>query len=194
MNQKLFRPDRRVANPSALRIWLSLTIVCLLLIGTAVAIWLYLPSFQISVPVPPIVTPSISTISTIPTPTPIISTTFEVFAAKGWQDSGIHVNVGDRLEVIYTKGLWTEKSGSDNYTGPEGGKPSRDYPCNPLPHSETGYNALIGKIWFGKPFMVGDHFVGTSLISGTLYLRMNDCDEWLIDNEGSVYVTIQISR
>ena len=191
MDQNSHQPDRLKTNTSSLRTWLLIAIAFLLLIGTAIAVWLYLSSFQ--VPVQPLLIATQS-IPTFPIPTPIISTTFEVFAAKGWQDTGVIVNSGDRLEMIYVKGLWTGKSGSNNYTGPEGGKPSRDNPCNPLPQSETGYNALIGKIWYGKPFMVGDHFIGTSLISGTLYLRMNDCDEWLEDNRGSVHVTIQISH
>jgi hypothetical protein len=127
-----------------------------------------------------------------PTSTPNYFTTFEVLAAKGWQDTGVQVNAGDILEISYVSGLWTGKIGLNDYSGPEGGHPSQDYLCNPMSHKETGFNALIGIIWTGKPFMVGRHFTGTADISGGLYLRMNDCDEWLEDNEGSVVVTIQI--
>ena len=188
MNPNLPQPDPLEIGSSSPRTWWVILIVFLLLIGLALAIWLYLPQFQVYEPFLPIAT------QFTPTPTPYITETFEVIAAKGWQDTGVQVNSGDRLEMIYIEGLWTGKTENNNYTGPEGGKPSQDYPCSPISHKETGYNALIGKIWYGKPFMVGRHFIGTALISGTLYLRMNDCDEWLADNEGSVYVTIQISR
>jgi len=129
-----------------------------------------------------------------PTSAPYLLTTFKVLAAKGWQDTGVQVNAGDILEISYVSGLWTGKIGLNDYSDPEGGHPSQDYFCNSMSHEETGFNALIGKIRYGKPFLVGRHFLGTANISGTLYLRMNDCDEWLEDNEGSVVVTIQISQ
>lgn len=160
----------------------------LLLIGVAIVIWFYLPQPEYSMLISPTAT------QLPPTNTPYSSVPFEVFAAKGWQDTGVYVNSGDQVEIIYVKGLWTGKSGLKNYTGPAGGKPSRGNPCNPMSHIETGYNALIGKIWYGKPFLVGQHFTGKALISGTLFLRMNDCDQWLDDNDGSVHVLIQISR
>ncbi len=173
---------------SILRRWLLISIVFLLWIGVALIIWFYFPQLADSILIPPTAT------QLLPTSTPYSSVPFEVFAAKGWQDTGVFVNSGDQVEIIYVKGLWTEKKGINYYTGPAGGKSSQDNPCNPMSHKETGYNALIGKIWYGKPFLVGQYFTGKALISGTLYLRMNDCDQWLADNDGSVHLLIQISR
>ena len=187
----MLQPKRnRNARLSTPITWLLVLLLILVIVGVIIGVKYLLPGLEAQQPKPqntPSPSPS-------PTSTPYFLATFEVLAAKGWQDTGVQVNSGDRLEMIYVEGLWTGKTENNNYTGPEGGKPSQDYPCSPISHKETGYNALIGKIWYGKPFMVGRHFIGTALISGTLYLRMNDCDEWLADNEGSVYVTIQISR
>lgn len=178
----------RYGGFSSPRTWLLISILFLLLIGAAIVIWFFLPLPQYFTLIPPTAT------QIPPTQTPYTSVPFEVFAAKGWQDTGVYVNSGDQLEIIYVVGLWTGKSGLNIYTGPAGGKPSQDNPCYSMSHQETGYNALIGKIWYGKPFFVGQHFTGKALISGTLYLRMNDCDQWLADNVGSVHVIIQISR
>ncbi|MFH1908031.1 MAG: hypothetical protein ABIL11_11745, partial [Chloroflexota bacterium] len=153
---------------SILRRWLLISIVFLLWIGVALIIWFYFPQLADSILIPPTATQlSPTATQLLPTSTPYSSVPFEVFAAKGWQDTGVYVNSGDQVEIIYVKGLWTGKSGLKNYTGPAGGKPSQDNPCYPMSHNETGYNALIGKIWYGNPFLVGQHFTGKTLIAGT---------------------------
>ena len=186
----MLRPDRnRNARLSAPIPWLLILLLLLLIAGVIIGVKYLLPSLKAQQTPQNTPSPSASQTST-----PYSIATVEVFAAKGWQDTGVYVNSGDQVEIIYVKGLWTGKSGLNNYTGPAGGKPSRDNPCFPMSQNETGYNALIGKIWYGKPFLVGQHFTGKALISGTLYLRLNDCDQWLADNDGSVHVLIQISR
>jgi len=189
-DKQMLQPNRnkntRLSTPIT---WLLVLLLLLVIAGVIIGVYYLVPSLeaQQTPQTTPFPSPS-------PTSTPYLVATFEVLAAKGWQDTGVYVNSDDQVEIIYVKGLWTGKSGLKNYTGPAGGKPSQDNPCNPMSHQETGYNALIGKIWYGKPFLVGQHFTGKALISGTIYLRMNDCDQWLADNVGSVHVLIQISR
>jgi hypothetical protein len=172
--------------------WLLVAVILLLAMGAVAAVYFFLPGLESRQPTPQ------STASPTPLPsptaTPYAFVTVEVAAAAGWQSTGLQVNLGDKLEITYVSGLWTGKTGNAFLTGPEGGHPSQDYICNPMSHKETGFNALIGKIWYGEPFKVGRHFAGTADVAGTLYLRMNDCDKWLVDNEGSVVVTIQVGR
>ncbi len=187
----MLQPNRnRYARLSTPIMLLLVLLLILVIAGVIIGVKYLLPGLEAQQPTPqntPSPSPS-------PTATPYLLATFDVLAAKGWQNTGVQISAGDRLEITYVSGLWTGKTGNNTYTGPEGGHPSQDYLCNPMSHAETGFNALIGKIWYGKPFMVGHYFLGTADISGTLYLRMNDCDEWLDDNEGSVIVTIQIWR
>jgi len=192
-DKQMLQPNRnkntRLSTPIT---WLLVFLLILVIAGIIIGVKYLLPSLEAQQPTPQN-TPSPSP-SPSPTSTPYFLASFEVLANKGWQTTGVQVNAGDQLEITYVSGIWTGKTGNNIFTGPEGGHPSQDYFCSSMSHKETGYNALIGKIWYGKPFMVGKHFVGTADISGTLYLRMNDCDVWLEDNEGSVVVTIQISQ
>ena len=187
----MLQPNRnRNTRLSAPITWLLILLLLLVIAGVIIGVKFLLPGIEAQQPIPQN-TPSPSH---SPTSTPYSIATFDVSAVKGWQNTGVQVNAGDRLEITYVSGIWTGKTGNNIFSGPEGGHTSQDYFCNPMSHKETGFNALIGKIWYGKPFMVGQHFAGTVHISGTLYLRMNDCDEWLADNEGSVIVTIQVRK
>jgi len=185
----MLQPDRsknrRLSTPIS---WLLILLLLLVIAGAVIGVIFLVPEIEAQQPTPQIM-PSPS-----PTSIPYLLTTFEVLAAKGWQNTGVQVSAGDSLEITYISGIWSGKTGNNLFTGPEGGHPSRDYFCSPISHEETGFNALIGKIWYGKPFLVGRHFTGTADISGTLYLRMNDCDVWLEDNEGSVIVTIHVRK
>ncbi|MFN8494588.1 MAG: hypothetical protein U0350_43705 [Caldilineaceae bacterium] len=44
------------------------------------------------------------------------------------------------------------------------------------------------------PIKVGKYFSGVVTTEGILYLRMNDCDQGLSDNVGSVNILIKISH
>ncbi len=127
-------------------------------------------------------------------PAPAV-TNFEVFAVLPWQNAGVQVHNGDFLQIDYLSGEWTGQtpyccSGPDNAPGPA----EQDYACMPMPQSVIGQAALIGRIGDGPPFKVGKQFIGTVSAEGPLYLRMNDCDEWLTDNQGSVVVSVQLTR
>lgn len=55
-------------------------------------------------------------------------------------------------------------------------------------------SSLIGKIGNGQPFKVGYQYIGSPADTGTLYLRMNDCDKLLFDNAGSITVRISVRQ
>ena len=134
-------------------------------------------------------TPTLTPTNTA-TPTPT-SKMVEVIARLPWQDSGITVQAGDFIHIVYTSGQWRGQN-VGGYTGPENPPGiEQDYSCMPMTQSIIGKNALIGRIGNNTPFKVGLQFTGTVLSEGVLYLRMNDCDTWLSDNDGSVFVSIQ---
>jgi hypothetical protein len=130
--------------------------------------------------------------SATPPPPPF---TFEVFANQPWQETGAYVRVNDFLQIDYTGGQWTSQAGQD-YTGPANAPlpRERDYGCAPMANSMVGRHALVGKIGDSGPFKVGGQFIGTVTDEGPLFLQMNDCNEYRADNDGSVTVSIRVSR
>jgi hypothetical protein len=131
-----------------------------------------------------------------PSPTPPLPPfPFVVYADRPWQDTGAYIREGDLLQIDYTAGQWTSKTGQD-YTGPDNAPlpAERDYACAPLPASMVGRHALIARIGDGSPFKVGAQFVGAASDEGPLFLQMNDCDERRVDNDGAITVIIHVRR
>ncbi|MBI4675657.1 MAG: hypothetical protein HY741_28775 [Chloroflexi bacterium] len=116
--------------------------------------------------------------------------TVGVFATQGWQDSGIVLASGEQFRIEYVSGRWTETKGELAFHGPEGS----DYICSfatccePLPDQPKG--ALIGALG-AKVFLIRRSGSFTSGGTGVLLLRMNDCDDALGDNAGSIVVRIE---
>jgi hypothetical protein len=135
---------------------------------------------------------SVVSTNTIPSDASKANQSFEVsvYANRGWQNSGISVNVGDNIEITYLSGEWTSEISSGGYFGPYTNKAPYVAACRPFPEWDA---ALIGK--FGsssEPFIVGYSYSTIAKVAGDLYLRMNDCDEWLQDNDG--FLIIQIDK
>lgn len=115
---------------------------------------------------------------------------FNVYANKGWQDTGIIINQGDNVEIKYLSGKWTSEDSTGVYFGPSTNKAENSASCRPIPDWDA---ALIGKIGMSSsPFIIGYSYSKVSSNTGNLYLRMNDCDDWLGDNDG--YLQIQILK
>jgi hypothetical protein len=132
----------------------------------------------------------ISTQTVNPIDTQLSTASFMVSSLVGWQDTGMHVSRGDRLEISVISGTWTGEIGHAPITNGEGdlgyicGSPS----CvEPLPTAPTG--ALIGQIG-DMIFLIGKGNIIISEDEGNLLLRMNDGDSGLHDNEGSLQVEI----
>ncbi len=116
---------------------------------------------------------------------------FEVHSELGWQNTRLYVQKGEVVKLEYNSGQW---KGSSNGALRD---PSKIIPsnrstahCYPVPENEAGAGALIAKIGDeGKPV---DAFKNSLVGEGYLYLRINDCDEWLSDNTGIVNVGINV--
>jgi len=130
-----------------------------------------------------------------PTLTPLtwtIETSFIVQANQPWQSTGVEINKNDFLEIVYVSGEWTGRSSSPGLSGPDfGPSPENTNECYPIRGEGS---SLIGRIGDGQPFKVGYQYIGNPTNTGTLYLRMNDCDGWLFDNAGSITVIIRVRR
>lgn len=144
------------------------------------------PTIQPSQPVPPPLSPTLTPL------TWAIETSFIVQANQPWQSTGVEINRGDFLEIVYVSGEWTGRSSSPGFSGPDfGSSPENTDECYPIRGEGS---SLIGKIGNGQPFKVGYQYFGNPTDTGILYLRMNDCDKLLFDNAGSITVRIRIRR
>jgi hypothetical protein len=130
-----------------------------------------------------------------PTLTPLtwaIETSFIVQANQPWQSTGVEINKGDFIEIVYVSGEWTGRSSAPGLSGPDfGSSPENTDECYPIRGEGS---SLIGKIGNGQPFKVGYQYIGSPADTGTLYLRMNDCDKLLFDNAGSITVRIRVRQ
>ena len=122
--------------------------------------------------------------------------TTQVDATLPWQATGISFSANDSIEIEVTSGLWTHWLGTEPYNNGSG----ESYICTdflpgnecaePLPNAPKG--ALIGQIG-SHIFLIGS---GNSIVaqqSGELHLRINDGDDGLFDNDGTLTVETTIS-
>ena len=118
-------------------------------------------------------------------PLPLDATFFNVQADQGWQDTDLQVIVGHQFQVAYVSGYIVDQDAVV-----EDGN-GRNYVCGhasccePLPAARRG--GLIGKLG-SQTFFIGNGGVFTAPVDGHLLLRINDCDEGLYDNSGSLKV------
>jgi hypothetical protein len=124
-------------------------------------------------------------------------TTKTINARKGWQDTGIRVKPGTKINITVIDGKWTHWSGTQPFNPGVGGgytcgKAMNPEDCvEPLPEYSTG--GLIGKVG-DQVFGVGMGISYETNESGTLKLRINDADVGLYDNDGELKVEIQIEK
>jgi len=115
-----------------------------------------------------------------------------VQANQPWQSTGVEINKGDFIEIVYVSGEWTGRSSAPGLSGPDfGSSPENTDECYPIRGEGS---SLIGKIGNGQPFKVGYQYIGSPADTETLYLRMNDCDKLLFDNAGSITVRIRVRQ
>lgn len=138
-------------------------------------------------------------VAPVVTATPVTSgedtATVEVSAMRGWQNSYVLIYAGDRVTVRYVSGLWTQQThvvephdAADRDSGYVCG---RSDCVEPYPDYPQG--ALVGRV--GPQLVpIGDEATFIALYTRYLALRMNDGDESLYDNSGSVTVRITVDR
>jgi hypothetical protein len=127
-------------------------------------------------------------------PTAIEKFEFAVGADQGWQDTGIELQAGDRVLVVYLSGKIRDGeediidgSGADYVCGHAGC-------CEPMP--EARRSALIGRV--GRTD-AGVFYIGNGVelpvdSGGILFLRINDCNSGLGDNSGMFLVRVTVKR
>lgn len=105
---------------------------------------------------------------------------------QGWQSTGVTVDQGQKIQIIYKDGTWAGRVGfgpslPDIWTDAGGIDFQIYYPEFGI----TGrFASLIGKIGDGPILQVGRSYDAISAQTGTLYLRMFDTG--MDDNAGSI--------
>lgn len=143
-------------------------------------------------------TPSLSSTTSTSTSTVPVSTTTTinflnqtVSATEGWDYTPILILPGQSFTITYVSGSWTVDFRNFPDVGPGGYSPAVDatiYQDCKFDNS-VPYGTLLGEV-NGQLFVVGNG--GTFVVStkGSLQLRINDADNCLADNAGSVEVAI----
>jgi hypothetical protein len=114
-------------------------------------------------------------------------TTVQVRADRGWQPAGVRVNANQTFTIEYVAGTIHDREvtianggGADYVCG------SADC-CEPIPNERRA--ALIARVE-GHIFVVGNRTRFTAPQAGRVFLRINDCDDGLGDNGGTLEVRI----
>ena len=80
-------------------------------------------------------------------------------ANQPWQSTGVEINKGDFIEIVYVSGEWTGRSSAPGLSGPDfGSSPENTDECYPIRGEGS---SLIGKIGNGQPFKVGYQYIGS---------------------------------
>ncbi|GGV83727.1 hypothetical protein GCM10010294_60690 [Streptomyces griseoloalbus] len=116
-----------------------------------------------------------------------------VDSTEEWQQMPLSVGKGEKFTVFYVSGSWTVDVRNFPRVGPDGYEPAIDreihQPCKFVPGQPFG--KLLGRAGEnGTEFPVGAGGTLTAPSSGTLFLRINDADRCLGDNEGSITVAM----
>lgn len=117
-----------------------------------------------------------------------VSKTITVDATKVWTDTGIIVDVGQKL-IITSSGKVNTEGGTPN-TDADGYAPGICKDSNCIAKGEP-YGTLIGRIGNDNPFRVGTYLELTPTSKGELHFSVNDNDNYFSDNKGSFTVRIQ---
>jgi Ca2+-binding EF-hand superfamily protein len=112
-----------------------------------------------------------------------------VEAARGWVDTGIEVQRGDRISIDASGTVTLSNNGSD-FAEPAGSRLGRRAESAPLRNDPAG--ALIARINTGAPLLVGNRRTFAAADSGRLYLAVND--DFFDDNTGEYRATVSVGR
>jgi hypothetical protein len=121
--------------------------------------------------------------------TPQAGNRLQIFAAQGWQETGLQVRSGQQFWV---DSVWGQIADGDSHVdGGAGVKYVCGHAgcCEPLPDAPR--DALVGRIGT-EVFLIGNGGILTSPANGSLQLRINDCDSGTYDNSGALHVSVTI--
>jgi len=127
--------------------------------------------------------------SVTPTALSSVSLLMDVYADQEWQNTGVSIATGQKFTVQYLSGQIHDDGipiYDGNGLGPEWGEAGC---CAFMPHEWK--SSLIGRVG-RRTFFIGngDSFLADT--SGVLELRVNDCNDGLSDNDGSLRVRIAL--
>jgi hypothetical protein len=125
--------------------------------------------------------------------TTVTGMTVTVSSTQGWQHTPLNLTAGQAYTVSYVSGTWTVDHRNFPQVGPEGYSNSVDQTiyqgCKYNPGSN--YAVLLGTVGdSATAFPIGQGGIFNASSTGPLYLRINDDDACLGDNQGSVKMYI----
>ncbi len=114
-----------------------------------------------------------------------------VSSKSGWQNTGISLSKGERLNIQYVSGQWNGDGGRFPFHGPAG--PIHDAYTAPSHYPLPGEveDCMVGKVGNHK-FKVGETLRMIISAPGTLALTINDVGYH--DNSGSIAMRISVER
>jgi hypothetical protein len=137
--------------------------------------------------------PQVVTVVVPVTQIPTTSSQIEVFANRGWQNTGVFIQAGQFLKVTYLRGTWSQCGGGGGacaFADADG--LDFESPDDNVMPSGCKDEKLIARINDFLPICVGGHYSGRVSQSGQLSLRMNDAV--VNDNVGSVTVLVEVTN
>jgi hypothetical protein len=121
--------------------------------------------------------------------------TIDVSSTIGWNYTPIPFQKGETFTIEFVSGEWSVDYRNLPSVGPEGYDATDDadiyQPCKFA--TDLPYGRLLGSVGSQGVFSVGRGGTFTADASGSLALRINDIDQCLVDNDGSVRVTVIMS-
>jgi hypothetical protein len=189
-------PPQRWAIPETIKRTAALTTVA---VGTAYALMFGGDMIAaVATRLPALSAPDFSIFSPNPTALQVGERrVVRVDSRQGWQWTGMTVPTGARVSFEVIKGEWTSQKGVTPNTGAAGtgwicGRETSPSQCaEPAPNASTGsLIARIGEQVSATPAVGGyisDH------PGGQLWLRINDADAGLLDNEGVLEVRVIVA-
>ncbi len=116
-----------------------------------------------------------------------------VSSTEGWQQMPLSVGRGEKFTVFPVSGSWTVDARNFPRVGPDGYGPAVDERIHRPCKFDRGqpFGKLLGRVGEnGGEFPVGAGGTLTAPSSGTLFLRINDADRCLGDNDGAITVAM----
>jgi hypothetical protein len=111
----------------------------------------------------------------------------EIVSNQGWQSSDIFLSKGDTVHVVYQSGhwrvaYWAEFTDAQGYSRFEGYAPA------------IAHGALIAQIDDGPvlPILNESQFIADR--DGVISFRINDSDNYLSDNVGSIKIMVDVTH
>jgi hypothetical protein len=120
-----------------------------------------------------------------------------VTSVQGWQQTSLQLKAGDKFTVEYSGGSWAIDYRNFPFVGPAGYSADIDktIAAGYKFDSSVPYGFLLGKVGEGKIIHIGgDTGPREADADGFLYLRINDLDSSLVDNNGSISVIVKSEK